>query len=229
MVSPVSVVVGASRGIGLELAKVLHSNSWEVYATCRREAAELSERDAKSSSFHTISGVDVETEEGCTPLATLACSSIDLVVCNAGVLTNDTFDSISFSDCAWQFNTNALGPLRAIKALMPKLSEGSKVVVIGSKLGSFGATKPGTRFGYRMSKCAAHMAARCLAEELKPKGIAVCVMHPGVVQTDMVKLSGSIADVTPENSAAGIFKVIGGLSMHDTGSFYNYLGEPMAW
>ena len=87
----------------------------------------------------------------------------------------------------------------------------------------------GVQFGYRMSKCAAHMAARCLAEDLRPRGIAVAVVHPGVVATDMVKISGSKADVTPQDSAAGIARVIEGLGFADTGSFYNYLGQPMAW
>ena len=85
------------------------------------------------------------------------------------------------------------------------------------------------QFGYRMSKGAAHMAARCLAEELKPEGIVVGVVHPGVVQTDMVKISGSKADVRPEDSAAGIFKVISSLSMEDTGSFHDFRGKRMAW
>lgn len=89
-------------------------------------------------------GVDVESTEGCAPLATLP-SKIDLAVLNAGVLTNDDFSSINFSDCAWQFNTNALGPLRCMQELLPKLTEGSKVIIIGSKLGSFGETVPGRR------------------------------------------------------------------------------------
>ena len=87
----------------------------------------------------------MESTEGCEPLGALPISSIDVVVCNAGVLTNDDFSSLSFSDCAWQFNTNALGPLRAVQALLPKLKDGSKVVFVGSKLGSFGECAPGKR------------------------------------------------------------------------------------
>lgn len=87
----------------------------------------------------------METTEGCAALANIPCSEINLVVCNAGVLTNDDFSSINFSDCAWQFNTNALGPLRAVQSLLPKLLEGSKIILIGSKLGSFGETIPGRR------------------------------------------------------------------------------------
>lgn len=73
------------------------------------------------------------------------------------------------------------------------------------------------------------MAARCLAEELKPERVAVGVVHPGVVQTDMVAVSGSVPEVTAAESAAGIFKVIGELTMETTGSFRNFRGEPMAW
>ena len=87
----------------------------------------------------------MESTEGCAPLAALPASSIDLVVCSAGVLTNDDFSTISFPDCAWQFNTNALGPLRAVQALLPKLKEGSKIVFIGSQLSSFGHTASAKR------------------------------------------------------------------------------------
>ena len=85
------------------------------------------------------------TTEGCAALAAMPCAKVDLVICNAGVLANDDFRSIDFSDCAWQFNTNALGPLRCVQALLPKLREGSKVVFIGSKLGSFAESTPGRR------------------------------------------------------------------------------------
>lgn len=85
------------------------------------------------------------------------------------------------------------------------------------------------QFGYRMSKCAVHMAARCLAEELRAQGILVAVVHPGVVETDMVAVAGSKAEVSAEDSAAGIAEVVAGLTMEDTGSFHNYLGQRLAW
>ena len=83
--------------------------------------------------------------------------------------------------------------------------------------------------GYRMSKCAAHMAARCLAEDLKPKGVAVAVVHPGVVDTDMLKISLSTPQVTPEESGAGIAAVTESLDISSTGRFCNFKGEDMAW
>ena len=83
-------------------------------------------------------------QEGCAPLATLP-SQIDLAVPNAGVLTNNDFSTIKLTGRAWQFNTDALGPLRCVHALLPKLTDRSKVIIIGSKLGSFGETVPGRR------------------------------------------------------------------------------------
>ena len=66
-------------------------------------------------------------------------------------------------------------------------------------------------------------------QELRPRGTAVAVVHPGVVQTDMIKISGFKAQITAEESAAGILNVVSRLTMKNTGSFYNFLSQPMAW
>eukprot|EP00892_Ulva_mutabilis_P008270 jgi/Ulvmu1/5815/UM025_0072.1 len=174
-------------------------------------------------------GVDVASQEGCASLATLSTDQVHLLVHNAGVQARDHITSMDLSDASWQYNINALGPVRSVQALLPKLTEGSKILVIGSKMGSFGELGPGPLVGYRMSKSAAHMAVRCLAEDLKEQGIAVAVVHPGVVKTDMLKVSRSTPQVTPEESAAGIADVAESLDMDSTGRFCNFKGEAMAW
>jgi NAD(P)-dependent dehydrogenase (short-subunit alcohol dehydrogenase family) len=83
------------------------------------------------------------------------------------------------------------------------------------------------QYGYRMSKCAAHMAAVSMAAELRPAGVAVGIIHPGVVRTDMVKVSGSETDLLPEDSARGIINVLQGLNLDSSGNFWDYLGKKM--
>ena len=85
------------------------------------------------------------TTKGCAALAAMPCAKVGDVICPAGVLANDDFRSIDLSGCAWQFDTDALGPLRCVQALPRKLREGSKAVFTGSKLGSFEGSTPGRR------------------------------------------------------------------------------------
>ena len=85
--------------------------------------------------FH-CAGVDVGADDGCQPLEALRQAKLDLVICNAGILTKEPLDSLSFQACREQFEVNSLGPLRTFKAVSAKLGEGSKFLVIGSGLGS---------------------------------------------------------------------------------------------
>ena len=84
-----------------------------------------------------------------------------------------------------QFQTNSLGPLRIFKGVENRLSQGSKFIIITSKLGSItgngkdGSVFAGGLYGYRMSKTAVNMAAKSLSIDLKDKGIAVALLHPG--------------------------------------------------
>jgi NAD(P)-dependent dehydrogenase (short-subunit alcohol dehydrogenase family) len=80
-----------------------------------------------------------------------------------------------------------------------------------------------------MSKCAAHIAARCLAADLQPHGIAVGVVHPGVVKTDMTLISGSATELEPGESARGVVDVARELSLESSGCFWNYRGEKLPW
>jgi short-subunit dehydrogenase len=86
-----------------------------------------------------------EVDTGCAPLETVSAKTVDLVICNAGTLKNDSLDTLNFIDIRHQFEINALGPLRTFKALRQKLRSGSKVVLIGSMLGSIERNKTGSR------------------------------------------------------------------------------------
>ena len=83
------------------------------------------------------------------------------------------------------------------------------------------------QYGYRMAKSAAHMAATSMARDLMGRGVAVGIVHPGVVITDMTKKSGSNATVTAADSAAGILAQADALTLENTGFFRDYQGKTM--
>lgn len=85
------------------------------------------------------------------------------------------------------------------------------------------------QYGYRMSKVAAHMAAWNLSGDLKERGVAVGIVHPGVVESDMTRKSKSQTQLTAQQSAEHILKVLPKISLERTGSFYDYMGNPMPW
>jgi len=70
------------------------------------------------------------------------------------------------------------------------------------------------------------MITKSLAVDLKPDGVLAVVLHPGWVQTDM---GGPDALIDTKTCVQGLFKVLGGLTDEDTGSFRNYKGDKLPW
>ena len=95
-----------------------------------------------------------------------------------------------------------MGALRVTHALLPNLTNGSKVIMMTSRMGSIEDNTSGSSYGYRMSKVALSMAGKSLSHDLKPKGIAVAILHPGLVQTRMTGFTNS--GITPEESVKGL-------------------------
>jgi NAD(P)-dependent dehydrogenase (short-subunit alcohol dehydrogenase family) len=85
------------------------------------------------------------------------------------------------------------------------------------------------QYAYRMSKAACHMAAVTLAADLRQREIAVGIVHPDVVITDMTKISGSNATVTVEQSAKGILDRVNELTMATSGHFWDYQGPTLPY
>lgn len=216
------VITGANRGIGLALCVEYLMRGETVYATCRKTTPELSETNA-----HVIEGVDITCEQGIKTLQqALSNASINVLINNAGLLHDDTLESLDYKKILQQFEINAVAPLLVTEALLPKLVEGAKVALITSRMGSMSDNSSGGQYGYRMSKAALNAAGVSLAQDLKPKGIAVALLHPGFVQTEMVDFNG---DVAPVVAAKRLVSRIDNLTLDNSGQFWHANGESLPW
>lgn len=215
-------ITGANRGIGLELARQLAERGDHVVAVCRTPSDELA-----ALGVEVVDGVDVADEQGIARLAdALGDRSLDVLVNNAGVLSEETLENLDLDGIRRQLEVNSLGPLRVTAALRGNLGRGSKVAIVTSRMGSIDDNTSGGSYGYRMSKAAVNMAGRSLAHDLRGEGIAVALLHPGYVRTGMTGHSGL---VDPPESAAGLIARIDDLDLDSSGWFWHANGERLPW
>lgn len=215
------LVTGASRGIGLELCRQLHQGGSRVLAVCRQASAEL-----RALGCTVIDGLELTDDASVGRLATrLAGERIDVLVNNAGILVSDSLDELDFDGMRRQFEVNALAPLRVTHALLPNLAAGSKVVIITSRMGSIADNGSGGYYGYRMSKAAVNIAGVSLARDLRERDIAVLLLHPGMVATEMTGHQG----VPAAEAARNLVARIESLGLEQSGSFHHANGEPLPW
>lgn len=215
------LVTGANRGIGFELCRQLSERGDEVIAVCRTSSAEL-----QSLNLRVIEDIDVSFDDSVHSLRDqLAGERLDWLINNAGMLAVETIDNLNFETIEQQFRVNAMGPLRVTASLSGNLSEGSKVGIITSRMGSIDDNTSGSYYGYRMSKAAVNMAGMSLAHDLRDQGIAVALLHPGMVATEMTGGQG----IPPAESAAGLIQRMDELDITRSGSFWHANGELLPW
>ena len=217
------VITGANRGIGLALVQQYIANGDAVFAVCRNRSAEL---DAITQ-VSVIEGIDTVSTQDLHDLRdSLNGINIDVLINNAGVLSEEILGQIDYQRVEQQFKVNAMGPLRTTEMLIGNLQKGSKVAFISSRMGSISDNGSGGSYGYRMSKAALNAAAASLAIDLKPKGIAVGLLHPGFVQTSLVDFQGNLET---SEAAELLEKRIQEISLENTGSFRHSNGENLPW
>ena len=220
-----ALVTGANRGIGLALTKAYRQRGDRVIAVCRSDSKELRDTGAQVES-----GIDVTDDAALAGLARkLGRERIHHLWLNAGVLEREKLggiDQAGFDSLRRQFEVNTLGPLRVAQALLDNLASGSKVAIMTSRMGSMGDNDSGGYYGYRASKAAVNAVGKSLAVDLKPRGVAVFLMHPGYVATDMVGGSG---DITPEVAAGRLLGLLDKLTLQGTGSFRHSNGSELPW
>lgn len=230
---PTILITGANRGLGLEFVNQYATAGWQVHACCRKpaEAKELKAL-AEGSGNITVHALDVANFSRIDQLsAELAGEGIDLLLNNAGIYPDRNgrgFGDADYDDWAQAFRINTMAPLKMVEAFLEHVahSEGKKIALITSKMGSLDDNSSGGCYAYRSSKAALNMVAKSLSIALAPRGIVVALLHPGWVQTDM---GGPNAWITPEQSISGMRRVIERMTAADSGKFYAYDGQQVPW
>ena len=219
------LVTGANRGTGLALCRQLAARGDDVIAVCRQTSPELAALVAE-----VIDGVDVGEPATVRALPErLAGRRIDMLINNAGVgrwRSDDLLSDETLEEVVLQFRVNSIGPVIVTQALLPLLTDDARVGIVTSRMGSIADNTSGGTYGYRMSKAAVNAAGKSLALDLADRGIAVALLHPGYVQTDMTSGRG---DVDADHAAAGLIARLDALTPANSGSFWHANGDILPW
>jgi NAD(P)-dependent dehydrogenase (short-subunit alcohol dehydrogenase family) len=222
--NPTALIIGASRGIGLELARQYLADGARVFATARSEEG-LKLLRAEGAR---VLKLDVNDATSISGLAwQIDGEAFDTVVVNAGVYGPRTngLQTPTEADFDAVMRTNVLGPMRVVPQLVDALAEGARIGVISSRMGSMGLRSNPDGWLYRASKAAVNSVLKDISLALA--GQAICVaLHPGWVRTDM---GGSDADLDVADSARDLRRTLAALTPADNGTFLNHDGQPLAW
>jgi NAD(P)-dependent dehydrogenase (short-subunit alcohol dehydrogenase family) len=240
--SPVVLITGSNRGIGLALTKAYATAGWRVIATCRdpSRASELKELATGHPNI-VVETLDVTSEPSITALVErYRGKPIDVLVNNAGTSGNYTgqvpgqFDEATFVEI---MRVNAFAPLRISTAFLDNVSasEQRKIIAISSGRGS--VSKPFLErraYFYDMSKSALNLGMRKLQSDVAEKGVLIGILAPGIVDTELNNdLRNGVPAIrkliSPEDSAAGLVALIANLSKENQQRFQNYNGETFEW
>ena len=227
---PVVLITGANRGIGLELTRRYAARGDQVIACCRHPESATALKGVAGKV--TVKALAVDDAASVAALAaSLGGQAIDLLINNAGVLGPDygdqTATTMDFDGWAQAFAINTMGPVRVMQALLPNLkaASGARVVTVTSQMGAL-SLDMALGHAYSATKAAINKFMRLAALDLAKDGIAVGLVHPGWVKTDM---GGPDADITVEESATGLVATIDRLDLANTGGFWKWNGEVHGW
>ena len=221
---PTALIVGASRGIGREMARQYLADGWRTIATARTDAqcAALSAMGAEALDL------DVASVDSIAALGWhLDGEQLDVAFLVAGLYgpRNDGFPTDAEFDAV--MHTNVLAAMRLLPLLAPIVAASrGKLAVLSSRMGSIGSRTAANGSLYRASKAALNSVLKDASIEFGPQGVTCLAFHPGWVQTDM---GGLGADLPVEQSVAGLRATLARLTALDNGKFYNYDGTPIAW
>lgn len=217
-----ALVIGASRGIGLEFVRQYSAEGARVIATARDDAGLQRLRDLGATGLR----LDVASASSISGLAwQLEGEKIDVALYVAGVFypgdartppTADEFDRV--------MHTNVLGAMQAIPQVAPLVEAArGRFVFITSRLASCGLAQSSSNWTYRVSKAALNMAVASARHDYP--GATMVAMSPGWVSTDM---GGERAPLTPQASVASMRQSIAALTPERSGAFLDHDGTPFA-
>ena len=217
------LVIGASRGIGLEFVRQYLADGAKVIATAR-DAAALERLEALGAQAIKLDVNDVSSVSGLG--GQLEDEKIDVALYVAGVLAGGNVGDPPSTEVFDQvMHTNVLAPMRVLPQLAQVLAPDARLVVLSSRMGSMGLRTNGSSWLYRASKAGVNSVTRDISFGLQGK--AVCVaMHPGWVKTDM---GGAGADLDVTQSVADMRATVANLRPEHNGTFINHDGQVLAW
>ena len=225
------LITGANRGLGLEFTRQYAEAGWKVFACCRSpESAQSLIQLAKAHDVE-FQKLDVTNESDINRLAVLLDGRpIDHLILNAGVLGEKCANLGEMTQADWLevLTINTVAPALLIQALRENVasSELKTIVGISSRVSSLDDNGSGGMYSYRASKAAFNQILVSAARNLSEQGVKTIALHPGWVQTDM---GGTDASFTVEESVTGMRKVIGELTVDDSGCFKVFDGSSVAW
>ena len=221
---PTALIIGASRGIGYEIVRQYRQDGWRVIATARRpEDCDILK--ALGVEAHQLDVTDVE---GCAGLGwKLDDEKLEVAILNAGVYgpRHDGFPAQADFDAV--MHTNVLAAMRLLPILAPLVGNArGKLAVLSSHMGSLSERSSASGSLYRASKAALNSVLIDTALVHGPQGVSCVAFHPGWVRTEM---GGAGADISPEESAAGIRATLASMPASKQAVFRNYDGSPIGW
>jgi len=223
---PTILITGASRGIGLESARQYAADGWTVLACCRTPDTASELKAIGGVSVHALDVTDIGAVDR---LARSIDQPVDVLMNNAGQNMRPPRGLGDMNYAAWSnlFAVNTLAPFKMIEAFQDHLRRSDRKIVlnVSSVMGSITDTSGG-HVAYRSTKAALNMVTKVLAGDLAGDGIIVFSIHPGWVRTDM---GGPSAAISPEQSAAGMKKVVESAGAGSSGRFFDWKGDTIAW
>jgi len=220
------LVIGASRGIGLEFTRQYAADGARVAGTARSDDGLAAVRAAGAEALP----LDVLDEAAVAAFgARFAGRAIDIAIINAGVFGprasavtppgNAEFDLV--------MRTNVRAPMQLIAALAPAMASArGRIAIISSRMGSKSLMSSSAGWLYRASKAAVNAAVKAASFELGQRGMVCIAFHPGWVRTDM---GGADADIDVVTSVSGMRRVLDAANESHNGKFLNYNGEQLSW
>lgn len=221
------LIIGASRGLGLGLAKRFSSQGWQVIATVR----DPQRADALASVANTrIEQLDIDDAANVDTLAhRLSGTSLDALFINAGISGSRTLsaDTATPGELSQLFMTNAVAPVRLAKRMLPLVDPQAGVITFMSSIMGSVETGPGMGMPlYGASKAALNHLTRTFVAELGDTGLTVLSMHPGWVRTDM---GGAEAPLDVETSCRGMVEQVTRAAGRGGHHYIDYQGQPLPW
>lgn len=202
----VALVTGGSRGIGAAIAKRLASDGASVALTYAKDAnaasavvKEIELRGGKAIAIQ-ADAADVKAVEAAVEKAFATFGRLDVLVNNAGTAIPKPFEETTLEEMDRVIDINIRGVLATTKAALKRLSDGGRIIMIGSAVGER-AIAPGL-VPYAATKAAIRMFTQALSRELGGRGITVNNVQPGPIDTDLNPASGDWA--VPQKAATAL-------------------------